>query len=262
MELTFLGTGTSQGVPCIGCECEVCRSDDPRDKRTRPSVLVRLAGGEMVLIDTTPELRVQSLAVGLKRVDTVLITHGHADHVMGMDDLRSFNEINGNVIPCYGAADTLKRLEIVFDYAAVPPGEDRRPACPGVHFLPVSGPVILFGHKVTPLPLIHNSRPIIGWRFDAPDGASLAYCTDVSEIPEDTFRMMQGLDLLVLGALRHRPHVAHMNLEQALAAASRIAATRTYFTHMNHELPHAATNAALPPDKQLSYDGLTVRVGA
>ncbi len=262
MELIFLGTGTSQGVPCIGCGCDVCRSDDPHDIRTRPSAAVRLDDGRVILLDTTPELRIQSLAIGLERIDAVLYTHSHADHIMGMDDLRSFNQINERVIPCYADAATAKRLEGIFDYAVVPPGEDRRPHCPGVnmHAVEPGDTIDVIGQRVTAVPLIHNSRPILGWRIDTPSGKSVAYCTDQSEIPEASLKLLAGVDVLVLGALREKPHAAHMSLGQSLAAADRIAPSRTLFTHMNHDLPHAATNAKLPADKQLAHDGLVVEV--
>ncbi|MCG3179923.1 MAG: Phosphoribosyl 1,2-cyclic phosphate phosphodiesterase [Phycisphaerae bacterium] len=264
LQLMFLGTGTSQGVPIIGCPCPVCTSADPRDRRMRPSVALRTGDGRVVLIDTTPELRLQALAAGLTRCDAVLYTHHHADHVMGMDDLRAFNQRNGHVIPCYADERTIENLRRIFYYAEVPADQPRHPDRPGVSFHAVQAaqPFELLGLRITPLPLEHYRIRILGYRIEPADGGpALAYCTDVSAVPEETVAMLAGVDTLVLGALRHRPHPAHMSLSQSLEAAGRIAAGRTWFTHMNHDLPHAATNAALPPDKQLAHDGLTVTIG-
>jgi phosphoribosyl 1,2-cyclic phosphate phosphodiesterase len=259
MELIFLGTGTSQGVPIIGCECEVCCSDDPRDRRTRPSAALRLDDGRILLIDTTPELRLQALAAGIRRVDAALFTHHHADHIMGMDDLRAFNQLNGNVIDCHGRPETIENLRRVFHYAEVTDGRERHPDRPGVRLREIDGPFELMGLRITPVELPHARLTVLGFRFDWP-GGSLAYCTDQSAMPDAAAAALAGVDLLVLGALRHRPHRAHMTLAESVATAEGINAARTFFTHMNHDLPHTATNADLPPDKQLAHDGLVVEV--
>ncbi len=256
MQLIFLGTGTSQGIPMIGCRCAVCRSDDPRDRRMRTSAAVRMDDGRTVLIDTSPELRLGALAVGLERVDAVLFTHAHADHVMGLDDLRSYNQRQGGVIPCHGDAQTVATLRRVFGYAEVSPDGQRNPDRPGVRFGEVNGPFELLDRSVTPVPLLHASGRVLGYRI-----GPLAYCTDCSAVPDGSWELLEGLDTLVLGMLRRQPHPAHMSVEQALAAAQRIAARQTWFVHMSHDLAHAQTNATLPPDKQLAHDGLTVRVG-
>lgn len=255
MELIFLGTGTSQGIPIIGCPCAVCRSDDPRDRRTRASIALRFDTGAVVLVDTSPELRLQSLATGLDRLDAVLFTHSHADHVMGLDDVRAFNQRQGNVIPCIGDATTVAALRRIFGYAEIPPGGERHADRPGVTFHAADGPFDLLGHTVTPIPLPHASIGTLGFRI-----GNFAYCTDCSRMPDDAVTLLRGLDVLVLGMLRRRPHPAHMSVDESLEAAGRIGAQRTYFTHMCHDLPHAATNAGLPRDKQLAHDGLVVRI--
>ena len=209
MQLTFLGTVTSQGVPMIGCRCAVCRSRDPHDRRMRASAAVRLDGGAVLLIDTSPELRLQALANGLDRVDAVLYTHAHADHIMGLDDLRSYNQNLGAVIGCHGDARTIQTLRRIFGYAEVLPGGQRLPDRPGVAFHEVAGPFELLGQRIVPVPLVHAGSASLGYRI-----GPLAYCTDCSSIPEESFRLLAGVDTLVLGMLRRRPHPAHMTLEQ------------------------------------------------
>lgn len=251
MKLVFLGTGTSHGIPMIGCDCAVCRSPDPRDKRSRPSVLVQWDDFN-VLIDTTPELRLQCLANGITHVEAVLFTHHHADHVAGLDDLRRFNWIQRTALPCYGMAITLDRLQRMFSYAFVE--DDTYPSAkPELSLHEVSGPFELGGREVIPIPLLHGRMPVLGFRF-----GPLAYCTDCNFIPDDSMRLLEGLEVLVLDALRRRAHPTHFNLEQAVECAHRIAAKRTYFTHIAHELAHQATNDELPAGMQLAYDGLVL----
>ena len=258
MQLTFLGTGTSQGVHMIGCRCPVCTSADPRDKRMRTSAAIRFSTGQVAVIDTSPEFRVCALAWELDRVDAVLYTHGHADHIMGLDDLRPFNQRQNAIAPCYGDAATIAVLRRTFGYAEIPAGgsaADRHPDRPGVQFNTVAGPFDLFGRSVVPVPLPHASANSVGYRI-----GRLAYCTDCSSVPDDAVRQLAGLDTLVLGMLRERPHPAHMHLKAALAAAGRIGARQTFFVHMSHDISHAACSAALPPRFHLAHDGLTVTV--
>lgn len=249
MQITFLGTGTSQGVPVIGCRCDVCLSPDPRDKRWRPSILVRLDSGLRLLIDTSADFRSQALAFDVTRIDAVLYTHSHADHILGLDETRRYNYLQGEAIPLYGDARTLNDIRRVFDYAF-----QREDAAYG--FIPrlspfvIGGPFAIGGEDIVPVPILHGTRPILGYRI-----GRFAYLTDCSRIPDESWPLLEGLDLLVISALRHRPHPTHFSLEDAVAAARRIGATRTLFTHMCHDLGHAVTCASLPPDLQLAYDG-------
>jgi phosphoribosyl 1,2-cyclic phosphate phosphodiesterase len=251
LRVTLLGTGTSHGVPMIGCDCAVCTSSDPHDKRTRASVLVR-TGDASILIDTPPELRMQCLACNVRRVDAILYTHQHADHITGLDDLRRFNALQKTALTCYANPHTAHSLDHMFPYAF-----KHDPAYvsakPELNIAAIDGPFVAAGVPITPIPLMHGKLPILGFRI-----GDFAYCTDCSEIPEASMELLTGLDVLVLDALRIRPHPTHFNLDQAVEAATRIAARRTFFTHIAHELSHAATNARLPEHMALGYDGQTI----
>lgn len=234
----------------IACDCPVCRSTDRRDQRTRPSILVRV-GETRLLVDTSPELRLQCLTNDIRRVDAVLFTHHHIDHVAGLDDLRRFNWVQEQVLPCYGQAATLDRLRAMFAYV-FDGDEDYPSAKPRLELHEITGPFDTDGVSVTPIPLLHGKMPVLGFRV-----GNFAYCTDVSEIPDGSWPLLEGLDVLILDALRRRPHPTHFNLDQAVDHARRIGARRTYFTHIAHELPHEETNRTLPPGMALSHDGLT-----
>jgi phosphoribosyl 1,2-cyclic phosphate phosphodiesterase len=249
LRLTILGSGTSHGIPMIACDCPVCRSDDTRDRRTRTSVLFEYEGCP-VLVDTAPELRLQCLACGVRRVDAILLTHAHADHVVGLDDVRRFNHLQDGRLRVYGSAATLAHVQRMFAYAFTddPYYPSAKPLLAAV---PVWGPFELGGRRVTPVPYRHGPTEVLGYRI-----GDIAYCPDCSAIPDESRALLTGLDVLVLDALRRRPHPTHFNLEQAVAEAKRIGARRTYFTHIAHELGHAATNAALPPTMELAWDGL------
>ena len=252
MRVTFLGTGTSTGVPVIGCDCDTCRSGDARDRRWRPSVYLQLDGGLSVLVDASPDLRAQALRFGIGRVDMILLTHGHADHVLGLDDVRIYNFRQGGAIPCYGNARTLAGVRRMFAYvfdAATPRGG----GLPQLALWPVCGPFSVAGRTVVPVPLWHGSLPVFGYRLGA-----LAYLTDCNAIPDESWPLLEGLDVLVLDALRHRPHSTHFNVDNAVDAARRIGARQTYFTHMTHDLPHAETCARLPAGMTLAHDGLVL----
>jgi phosphoribosyl 1,2-cyclic phosphate phosphodiesterase len=251
LKLTILGSGTSHGVPMIGCDCATCRSDDPRDRRMRSSALFSYDANHL-LIDTSPELRMQCLAHHVRRVDAVMYTHAHADHIVGLDDLRVFCERQGRAMDAYAAADTLARLRRMFAYA-FRDEPDYPSAKPTLIPHEIDGPFELFGRTITPIPLMHGRLPILGFRV-----GSIAYCTDCSEIPAGSCALLEGLDVLILDGLRRRPHPTHFNIDQAVEAAARIGARRTYFTHIAHELKHQETNAALPRGMELSYDGLVV----
>lgn len=253
VRVTVLGSGTSHGVPMIGCDCAVCTSDDPRDSRTRTSIYVETAG-QAILVDTSPELRMQCLARGIKRVDAVLFTHHHADHVTGLDDLRRFNTLMGKPLNCYAAADTINVLRMMFSYAFVEM-PDYVSSKPELNLVEIDRPIVIGEAHVVPIPLMHGDMPVLGFRF-----GHFAYCTDCSFIPEESFGLLEGLDVLILDGLRHRPHATHFNLTQAIEAARRIGARETYFTHIAHELPHRATNAELPKWMALAYDGQVIEL--
>ena len=252
--VTFLGTGTSHGVPMIGCACAVCRSTDARDRRLRPSVYVAVEGGPSILVDTATDLRQQALLYGVTRVDALLFTHSHADHVMGLDEVRRFNVLQGGALPAYADAETAEELRRMFAYAFSAPPQAGG-GVPQLALHAVTGPVSVAGVPVVPVPLLHGSRPILGYRL-----GRFAYLTDCSAIPEASFELLDGLEVLVLDALRHRPHPTHFTVAEAVAAAARIGATRTYFTHICHDLPHAETCAALPDSVTLAFDGLELAI--
>ena len=254
VEAVILGCGTSHGVPMIGCDCSVCRSDHPRDQRTRTSCHVRV-GDVHVLIDTAPELRLQCLTHGITRVDAVLFTHHHADHVLGLDDLRRFNWLMKKAIPCYGMERTLAGVRRMFSYAFEPAPESPH-SRPQLVLTPIdASPFEIGSSRIVPIPMMHGPMPVLGFRF-----GRFAYCTDCSRIPDDSMDLLRDLEVLVLGALRHSPHPAHFTVEQAVAMARRIGANRTYFTHTTHQLGYEQTNAALPEGMELAYDGLRIGV--
>jgi len=252
LRVTFLGTGTSTGVPVPTCDCAVCRSDDPRDTRLRPSVRLEWDGAS-VLIDTSTDLRGQALRYGIDRIDAVLYTHAHADHVLGLDELRLYNWRQKSPIPAYGSARTLDAVRRTFWYVFDDdPGESTRPA---IDLLPVDTAFEFRGRQVTPVPVEHGRLPINGWRV-----GRFAYLTDVSRIPASSYPLLENLDVLVLNGLRARPHPTHLTIEAAVEQAHRIGAGRTFLTHMSHEVPHAETDAQLPSGVGLAYDGLTLEV--
>jgi phosphoribosyl 1,2-cyclic phosphate phosphodiesterase len=255
VDVTFLGTGTSMGVPMIGCTCAVCLSDDPRDNRSRPSILVRFESGATILVDTSSDLRAQALRFSVTRIDAVLYTHSHADHILGLDELRRFNTLQHGPIPLYGDERTMADLRRIFSYAF----QTRRE--PGHEYVPqlvpfvLDGPISVVGTEVRPIPVQHGARTILGFRF-----GRFAYLTDCCGIPERSWPLLEDLDVVVVDALRERPHTSHFSLAQAVEAATRIGARRTYFTHMAHDLGHAATCAKLPAGMALAHDGLRLAI--
>ena len=254
MKVTFLGTGTSHGVPMIACDCLTCRSTDPRDKRLRPSIYVQMDDGTGILVDAGPDLRQQALTHDVRRVDTILFTHGHADHILGLDETRRYTGLQKRPMPCYGDEATLNDIRRMFAYvfdAATPRGG----GLPELELRQIDGPIRIGTHEVVPVPLMHGQRPILGFRF-----GSFAYLTDCSEIPDASWPMLHNLEIVVLDALRVRPHPTHFSLAEAVDAAHRIAAGHTFFTHMCHDLPHAETNAGLPRGIELAYDGLVLEL--
>jgi len=248
MRVTFLGTGTSTGVPTLACHCRVCTSSDPRDKRMRPSLLVRF-DDRTIVIDTTPDFRAQALREGLDRLDAVLFTHSHADHILGLDDVRVFYFRQQKPIPIYADALCMKDIQRTFKYIF-----DGDYPYGGIARLDphlIDGPFEVQGLKIIPVPLLHGKLPILGFRI-----SGMAYLTDVSEIPESSYPLLQGLEVLILDTLRPRPHPTHLTVEKALSVMERLRVRRGYGTHIAHDLGHEETNAQLPPQVRLAYDGL------
>lgn len=253
LRVIMLGSGTSHGVPMIGCECPVCTSSDPRDRRSRSSIVVEIDGFP-ILIDTSPELRLQCLACGVRRIEAVLFTHSHADHVAGLDDLRRFNSLQKSPLNCYADAATAASLRRMFSYAFkhLP---DYPSSKPQLELHEIEGPFELFGSPVVPLRLLHGEMPVLGYRF-----GPFAYCTDCSRIPPDSLELLRGVHVLIIDGLRRRPHSTHFNLAGAIEAARQIGAEQTFFTHIAHDLPHEQTNAELPAGMALGYDGQIIDV--
>ena len=240
----------------IGCECDVCRSEDPRDRRMRPSVYLEVEGGPSVLVDTSTDLRQQALTFGVRRVDAILMTHSHADHVMGMDEVRRFNVLKGGSIPVFASPSAASELRRIFQYVFEPPSQ-KGGGIPQIDLIEIAGSFCVGGLAVQPVPLLHGQLPILGFRF-----GTLAYLTDASTIPDAAWPLLEGLDVLVLNALRHRAHPTHFSLSEAVAVAERLGPRQTYFTHVCHDLPHAATNRSLPDGMALAHDGLQISVEA
>jgi phosphoribosyl 1,2-cyclic phosphate phosphodiesterase len=255
LKITVLGSGTSVGVPTLGCHCDVCTSADPRDNRLRPSVLLSYQDRQ-VLIDTTPDFRTQALRVGLQRLDAVLFTHAHADHVMGLDDVRPFNFRQKERIPIYASADTMASIQSCFHY--IFDSGKKESNVPQLDARLIDGAAFdLFGMEFIPIPILHGSQTIYGYRFGA-----AAYLTDHSDIPESSLEKLRGLDVLFLDALRYKPHPTHSTVDRSTATAQKLAARRAFFTHIGHDLGHARAESLLPPGVRLAYDGLEIVVEA
>ena len=250
-ELTFLGTGTSNGIPMIGCECPVCQSDDPHDKRSRTSSLVRW-GETVYLIDTATELRTQALTHRLKRVDAVLMTHAHADHTAGLDDLRRFNQIAEARIPMYAGAVTAGMLRERFAYAFT----HEFPffgGKPDLDLHEVDPPFVFGDQTVVPIPVWHGRTQVHGYRF-----GDLAYITDAKTIPDPSMELLAGVDTLVINALRVRPHPTHLSIEEALEVIRQIEPRQAFLIHLSHENSHAEVSAMLPEGVSVAWDGLQI----
>jgi len=252
MRLTFLGTGTSGGIPMINCNCSVCRSDNPKNKRLRCSIMIEVKGLH-ILVDTAPDLRQQFLRQPFPKIDAVLFTHSHADHIFGLDDLRRFNYIQQAPIPVYGNPETIQRLQTIFDYAFVK--TDWHPGRPNLTAAVIEQPFHINDVFVIPVPLNHGKQQILGYRI-----GNFAYCTDVSHIPAESYALLSGLEILILDALREKAHPTHFNLQQALSEAQKINARQTYFTHMSHKIDHEKHGALLPANMAFAYDGLALEV--
>jgi phosphoribosyl 1,2-cyclic phosphate phosphodiesterase len=252
LQLTVLGSGTSMGVPTLGCHCAVCESADPHDQRTRPSVLLS-CNGRNVVIDTTPDFRFQAMRARIDRLDAVIYTHAHADHILGLDDVRPYNMKQRAVIPIYGAEDTLKILRRQFAYIF----DDPTPGStlPLIELHTIDGPFEVAGLRIIPIPAMHGTQPVLGFRV-----GNAAYLTDFSSVPESSKFLLQGLDDFILDALRYVPHPTHSNVEQSLALVKELKPKRAWFTHICHDLGHEEANRKLPDNVRLAYDGLQFEV--
>lgn len=247
MKITILGSGTSTGVPMVGCGCPVCSSSDPKDKRTRASIVIETEG-KYILVDTSPDLRRQALRQRIPHIDAVLLTHSHADHVNGIDDLRGFHFIHRRVIPCHGSRATMEAMLRNFSY--IFRGQEVAGYAPLMEAHIVNEPFSLFGQTIVPIHLYHGSLPATGYRID---GA--AYLTDCSRIPESSHALLSGLDLLIIDALRYTPHENHFNIEGALKVVDQLKPKRAVFTHLTHEVAHG-DEARLPDGVEFAYDGM------
>lgn len=257
MRLLFLGTGTSFGVPMLGCGCTVCRSADPRDKRTRVGALVETNGGTRILIDTPPELRLQLIAAGIDRIDAVLFTHDHADHTHGIDDLRGFTVRRDAPLPMYGSSDTLESLKRKFVYIF----DEKRPVAGTskpegrAHVIDAGVPFVVGDVEILPMAIPHGPITVFGYRI-----GPLGYITDAKSVPGQAVDMLRGVRVLVINALFRTEHPTHLSIPESLRAAAEIGAERTYLIHLTHDNFHADLEAELPPGVAPAFDGLTVRI--
>lgn len=251
MKVTFLGTGTSQGVPVIGCTCEICQSLDYRDKRLRSSIHIEV-DGQSIVVDTGPDFRQQMLTARIQRLDFVLFTHSHKDHTAGLDDVRAFNFKQNMDMPLYGTPSVLKQLKTEYYYAFQ---EKKYPGTPQLQLNEIDhAPFEVNGLKITPLPVTHLHLPVLGFRIK-----DFSYITDANYLPDETFERLKGTKVLVLNALQKESHISHFNLEEAIAIAKQVGAERTYFTHLSHKMGlHSEVSKHLPPSIELGIDGLVI----
>lgn len=245
------------GIPVIGCECRICRSKDPRNKRRRSSLYIQTPEASIV-IDTSLDFREQALVYGVPRVDAVLITHSHADHIFGLDDIRRYNTLQGALIPVYGSSETIADLRRIFNYINVrepEPGVFR----PRLDFIEAHAPFIVGCVSVKPLPVVHGRSVTFGYRLER-EGCSLGYVPDCKEMPDATVKGFQGVDVMILDGLRHRPHPTHLTVEQAVRLLGKIGARHSYLTHICHDLDHEETQESLPSGVFLACDGMVLNL--
>ena len=252
MKILFLGSGTSTGVPVIGCKCSICRSENPKDKRTRASILVT-SDERNILIDTSTDLRFQALKYTIERIDAVFFTHAHADHMHGIDELRSFNQLQGGPIPCYGSLETMEVIRSKFGYVFCGVGKDEW--TPNLLINIVDGPFELYGLKVFPVTIFHGNSTILGYKMNG-----VAYITDCSGMPNDSMNSLRNMDLLILDATRYQPHVKHYGLTQAIEVIEELKPKRAVLTHLSHAFNHDKVNWELPSGIELAYDGMELEV--
>jgi phosphoribosyl 1,2-cyclic phosphate phosphodiesterase len=252
LSVTVLGSGTSHGVPMIGCHCEVCSSRDPRDKRTRPSIVLGIDGHD-VLVDTAPEMRLQLIGAGIDYVEEILFTHSHADHLHGIDDVRRFNETLGRSVPVYGAPHLLREIQARFPYIFA--HQTVGGGIPSLELHEIDGPFVLHGRTIMPVPVWHGETEVLAFRV-----GGFAYVTDTNHIPQGSRALLEDLDVLILDALRREPHPTHFNFEQALEIVTMLKPKQTYFTHLTHTTLHAAIEQELPDHVALAYDGLRLEL--
>lgn len=252
IKVTILGSGTSTGVPVIGCDCAVCKSDSAANKRTRSSVLITV-DGKNILIDTSTDLRAQSISNNLKILDAVLYTHTHADHTHGIDDLRSFNMHKEGPIPCYGSPETIERITEAFDYIFA--GNKKGGWRPNLTVTSVSAPFEISGTVVTPVPARHGANSVYGYRI-----GPLAYLTDCSGVPSESMELLQGIELLIIGALRKEPHPSHFSITEAIELGKTLNAGKIVLTHLGHKIDHSECSKELPEGVMLATDGLVLEL--
>ncbi len=254
MKLVFLGTGTSTGIPLIGCRCPVCTSDDPRNKRLRTSIYL-VSENTHIVVDTTPDFRTQALAHNVARVDALLLTHSHADHILGFDDIRRFNSIQDQVIPVYGSPDTIADMKRIFDYVDKKhaPGLFR----PRVDFKELTDPVQISPFSIEPFPVPHGPKHTYGYRIEA-GGSSFGYFPDCIEVPPAVIARLQGVDVMILDAIRHKPHATHLTVEDSVKTLQQIGAAKSFIIHLCHDLDHQTTQDSLPEATFVCYDGQTL----
>lgn len=255
MKVTILGCGTSTGVPVPSCQCSVCCSKDPKNSRLRASILIETNGGKKIIVDTSSDFRQQVLRIGLNRVDAVLYTHAHADHILGLDDLRSYNFTQQEPIPCYATTTTWHGIERMFDYVFNPDKNYKGGGLAKIarnYFEPFDQ-IDLFGEKIETFQLMHGNMEVIGFKF-----GSFAYATDCNFIPEKSLQILKGVKILILDGLRHKPHATHFTLDQAVEVSKSLGVERAIFTHYTHSVDYHETNSNLPKGNELAFDGMEI----
>lgn len=254
MKVTILGCGTSTGVPVIGCRCSVCTSEEPKNRRTRTSALFQ-AGGHSILVDTSTDLRAQCLTNQIERIDAVLFTHPHADHIHGIDELRIFNILQRSAIPCYGNEETIERIKTMFNYIFSEDLNSQWNWKPQLTLHRIEEPQKVFDIRVVPVKIRHGRLTILGYRIE-----DVAYLTDCSGVPQESMELLKGIRLLIVGALREKPHPTHFTIQQAIELSERLKPERTILTHLSHSIDYDTLSRELPKGIEPAYDGMTLHI--